>query len=401
MYIKRHLPEQLQKTLKKHKSILLLGPRQTGKTTLLKQTFKPDKYYSLVIPDVYQRFETNPSLLIKEIEGLHLLNKKQMPFIIIDEIQKVPSLLDPIQHLIDTKQAQFILTGSSARKLRQPNINWLPGRVIHYRLDPLSLLEMQEEQSNINLKTCLLFGTLPEVFLHAHDVIYAEELLESYVSIYLDQEIRQEALARNLGAFHRFLNYAAVDAGHPTNILHLAQEIGVSRHTIADYYQILEDCLVADRIEPLTKKNTRRRLTKAPKYLFFDLGVRRIAAGESNALPTSYYGHLFEQFIGIELLKLIRRHAPQAKLYYWRDHNGPEVDYILAFNRRYLPIEVKYSHHPKPSDAKHLNLFMKEYDCEEIAYIICQTEEPFQIAPNILAVNWKQLPKLIEQFLKF
>ena len=140
---------------------------------------------------------------------------------------------------------------------------------------------------------------------------------------------------------------------------------------------------------------TRRRLSKSPKYLFFDMGVRRIAAGEGLRLPQKYYGNLFEQFVGIELIKLIHLFAPQAKLRYWRDHVGPEVDYVIEYNRQYVPIEVKWTKSPQSSDAKHLHKFMGEYDCICPAYVVCRTPSPVQLSENVLAVGWDMLPGIL------
>jgi len=137
----------------------------------------------------------------------------------------------------------------------------------------------------------------------------------------------------------------------------------------------------------------------SPKYLFFDMGIRRIAAGEGLRLPDKYYGDLFEQFIGIELMKLIRFFSPQAKLKYWRDHAGPEVDYVIEYNRCCIPIEVKWTITPSKGDAKHLLKFMNEYDCVKPAYVICRTPKPMTLSENVLAIGWELMPKIIGDML--
>lgn len=307
--------------------------------------------------------------------------------------------MNTIQFIIDQKMANFILTGSSLRMLRRrtKDVNLLPRRVIELHLGALSLLELDDEICP-DLEDLLLNGSLPEILLQK-DLQYKELLLTSYVDIYLEEEIRAEALVQNLSSFSKFLTYAAVDAGKQINVSHLSQEIGISRKSIEGYYQILEDCLVVDRIAPITTTTSRRRLTKAPKYLFFDPGIRRIAAGEGLKLPQHYYGELFEQFIGIEILKLIKIFAPQAKCYYWRDHKGPEVDFVIEYNRKYLPIEVKWTATPKRRDAKHLLSFMREYDCFLPAYIVCQTPNAMEIEDHVLAVSWKEFSGLIRDAL--
>ncbi len=399
-YIKRLIQPIFEKVLAQNKSIMLLGPRQTGKTTLVEELIETDLSYSFLESSVRRRFEEDPGLLIAEIKGLIQSKKmKKRPLVFVDEIQKIPQIMDTIQLAIDKKLANFILTGSSLRKLRRKkkDVNLLPGRVIELNLGGLTLLELGDDIYP-NLEDLLLNGALPEIILQK-DSQCKELLLTSYVNIYLEEEIRAEAHVQNLASFSRFLTYAAVDAGKQLNVTNLSREIGVSRHTIEEYYQILQDCLIADRIEPIVKSTTRRRLTKAPKYLLFDLGIRRIAASEGLRLPQKYLGDLFEQFIGIEILNLIKIFAPQAKCYYWRDHTGPEVDYIIEFNRQYLPIEVKWTSKPTRSDGKHLLSFMKEYDCAVPAYIVCQTPKTMEIERDIIAIGWKEISAVIRDFL--
>lgn len=401
-FIKRLIQHKIEDILSRGKSVLLLGPRQTGKTTLLAHQVKADIAYSFIEADLRRRYESNPEILIDEIKAylqLHQIN--DLPIVIIDEIQKVPDIMDPIQDAIDRKLAKFVLTGSSARKLKHNRnnqaINLLPGRVIELHMEALSLLEIPKPLPSI--EDLILNGSLPEIIQQTR-IQHKEELLTSYVNIYLEEEIRAEALVRNLGSFSRFLSYAAVDAGKEINLNKLSQEIGVSRYTINEYFQILIDCLIIDRIDPVTDLTTRRRLTKSPKYLFFDTGIRRVAAGEGLRLPQKYYGDLFEQFIGIELLKLIRVFAPQAKLKYWHAHAGPEVDYVIEYNRQFIPIEVKWTSTPTKGDAKHLLKFIQEYECITPAYVVCRTPRPMALSDNILAINWESMPEIIRKQLE-
>ena len=400
-YVKRLIQSTLKKILERNKSVMLLGPRQTGKTTLADQQIKTDLAYSFLESTIRRRFENDPDTLIAEIKGFIQTQKfKKIPIVLIDEVQKIPKIMDVIQFAIDQKLANFILTGSSTRKLRRgrEDVNLLPGRVIELHLSGLSLLEMSDDIFP-DLEDLLLNGSLPEILLQG-DVQHKELLLTSYVNLYLEEEIRAEALVKNLSSFSRFLTYAAVDAGKQLNMTNLSREIGITRRTIEDYYQILEDCLIADRIDPVIDLTTRRRLTKSPKYLLFDLGIRRIAAGEGLRLPQKYFSELFEQFIGMEILKLVKIFAPQAKCRYWRDHAGPEVDYVIEYNRQYLPIEVKWTSNPTRSDGKHLLSFMKEYECALPAYIVCQTSRPMEIAPNIIAISWKEISVIVRDFLQ-
>ena len=399
MYIKRILKQSASQILALDKNILLLGPRQTGKTTMLSHQLQADLDYTFLLNTTRMRFEQNPDSIINEITAYRTLHPHiHLPTILIDEVQKVPAILDPIQYAIDQKLAKFVLTGSSARQLKRnrSGVNLLPGRVIELQLASLSLNEMHDCLPT--LEELLLYGSLPEIVLQS-DLTAKEQLLQSYVSIYLEEEIRAEALVRNLAAFTRFLRYAAIDSGKELNISKVSQEIGVSRHLIYEYYQILQDCLIVQRIDALSDLRTRRRLTKSPKYLMFDLGVRRIAAGEGLRIPEKYYGDLFEQFVGLEILKFIYQKMPQARLYYWKDHNGPEVDYVIDYNHQYIAIEVKYTLEPRTKDAKHLLTFIAEHDNIAAAFIICRAEKPTTITDEIIALNWRELPQMLDSLL--
>lgn len=398
-YIPRIIEKQLKNSLNRGKSILLLGARQTGKTTLLKHLNLNSLSYTFLDPEIRLRFEKSPRLLGQEIAAYKQLNHLNLPIVMIDEIQKVPALMDAIQLLIDNHEAKFILTGSSVRKLRRHSqFNLLPGRVINFHLDPLSLLEMPTPLPE--LQTLLLYGSLPGIYLE-NDLPAKEINLKAYVINYLEEEIRGEALVRQLGSFAQFLELAAIETGNQINIHKLSQELGVGRHTISEYFQILEDCLIAEKIDPITNITTRRRLTKAPKYLFLDMGIRRIAAKEGSRLSLKTMGTLFEQFIGLELLRYLRAMMTTTiKLRYWRDHAGPEVDYVLEGNKQYLPIEIKWTESPNIQDAKHLIKFMSEYDCIKPAYIICRATKPLLLQKDIIALPWQELSNTIKKALE-
>ncbi len=299
--IPRQLHTQVQHELDRGKSVLLLGARQTGKTTLL-QNFTVDINLSFVNPQIRQRYEQRPEILIHEIEALTELKRKNI-IVWIDEVQKIPHIFDTLQYLIDKRIAQFLLTGSSARKLRiYTHPNWLPGRLVILHLDPLSLTELAQCTRMPSLTSLLVDGTLPGII---NTLLEADKDtdLSSYVTAYLEEEIRAEALVRKISPFAKFLHLAASESGQIINLSKLSQEIGVAHTTIATYYQILEDCLLIDCIEPLTSSKFRRRLIKSPKYLFFDLGVRRASAREPRNFPLSYFGSLLEQWVGLELLR--------------------------------------------------------------------------------------------------
>ena len=391
-YIPRLLQPVLEKALKRDKSVLLLGPRQTGKTTLIRQ-IKTDYSISLVQPLIRQKYEKNPGLLSGEIEAI-AEQKKNKPLIVIDEIQKVPILFDVAQDLIDRHIAKFILTGSSARKLRTTRgINLLPGRVVVLHLDSLTISELKNEP--FTLEELLQYGSLPGI-IHTKNKKDKEIDLHSYVTTYLEEEIRLEAIVRNVGNFSNFLQLACSEAGAIVNLRKLSQIIGVAHTTIASYYQILEDCLIAERIEPLIESKKRRRLTTAPRYLFFDLGIRRLGAEESTFSSTEHLGKLFEQFVGLELIKMARLFDPSIKIKFWRDSDqGPEVDWIIEKDNQYIPVEVKWTATPILQDIKHLKLFLEEYKKAKKAYLVCQVTQKTKLAENIFAISWKEIGQLI------
>lgn len=385
--VQRSLKERLTEVLKRGKSILLLGPRQTGKTTLI-SGIKADLEITLLIAKVRRSYEADPDQLIREVQALKNL-KGTPPLVIIDEVQKVPPLMDGIQYLIDKGYAQFILTGSSARKLRHnQNINLLPGRVIQLRLDPLTFAEMAPLDQTI--EELLLYGSLPAIYLESNCLIREQEL-DSYVGLYLEEEVRAEALVRDIGAFENFLKLAAIESGNIINFDKISQDIGVARTTIASYYQILEDCLVAERVEPYIETKTRKKLTKSPKYLLFDLGLRRIAAKEHSSLPDKHLGHLFEQLIGLELIRWSRLQSAKPQVHFWRVPSGPEVDWVISRGQDLLPIEVKWTDKGAIKDAKHLELFLKEYPQAKKGYIVSQVAQPQLLSERVEAISWKDL----------
>jgi len=386
-YIHRLIEGNIRQVLDRGKSILLLGPRQTGKTTLIQEQIKPDISYSFAKASTRQRYEQNPALLESELEEQIKIFSKA-PIVFIDEVQKIPRVMDIAQHLIDSKSAQFILTGSSARKLKTGHeLNLLPGRVVALNMTPLLYDEMKT--LHINIEDVLLYGTLPGIITEKDNSLREMDIY-SYVTTYLEEEIRAEAVVRNIGSFSRFLEIAAGESGKQLNFTKISQDIGISDTTVANYYQILEDCLITLRIDPITNSQTKRRLIKSPKYLFFDLGIRRACANEGTRLPQKMMADLFEHYIGNELVYHSQLASPHIKVKYWRDAAGPEVDFILDVAQTYIPIEVKWSDKPNISDAKHLVKFMDEYQSKQ-GYIICRTPHRYKITNSILALPWQEL----------
>ncbi len=371
--------------LRRNKSILLLGPRQTGKTTLIKR-LPCDLYINLSETQTRRRFELNPDLIIKEAEALI---SKKTNLIIIDEIQKVPQILDPIQSLIDNRASQFILTGSSARKLRRKSeINLLPGRVVVLHMDPFTHTEFPQD-----LESQLIYGSLPGI---ATEKIAKNKNLDlrSYVNTYLEEEIRSEAIVRNLPAFYRFLEMAALESGKIVSFNALSQSIGVAHTTISSYFQILEDCMMAERVDPIFESASRKKLIKSSKYLFFDLGVRRVAGKEGTKLSSTRLGELFENFVGLELIRENRQKV-SSQIHFWRDPDGPEVDWVVKAEGTYIPIEVKINSQPSMSDTRHLQTFLSEYPCPRGGFVVCTTPRRYKIAKNILALPWQDIAEIL------
>lgn len=391
-YIPRSVEASLRQTLARGRSVLLLGPRQTGKTTLA-EAAKPDLTFNLIRPDVRLRFERTPAALRAELEALPEIPGRRRPLVLLDEVQRVPELINVAQDLVDRKVAQFLLTGSSARKLRRSrDANWLPGRVTPLRVDPLSL----EEHCPKRLADCLNHGSLPGLVT---DLLGsgAQADLRAYVSLYLDEEVRAEALVRQLGPFARFLQLAAMESGKISHFRGLAQELGIAHTTVAGYYQILEDCLIVERIEPLTRSRTRKKLIKSPRYLFFDLGVRRAAAEEPAQSSPAALGPLFEQWVGLELIRMTRALEPPCTVCFWRDANGVEVDWVLASHDRLTPVEVKWTDLPSAADIRHLKTFLSEHPSAERAWVVCRTPRRMKLGDRILAIPWQELPAVIRE----
>lgn len=389
-YIPRKIATNLTQTLARGKSVLLLGARQTGKTTLINHQIIPDITYSFAHVATRQRYEQNPALLEKELEE-RVKQYAKPPIIFIDEVQKIPRVMDVAQYLIDQKLAKFILTGSSARKLKTGHdLNLLPGRVVSLTMTPLIYDEMPEPKPA--LESILLYGALPGILLET-ETNSKDTDLYSYISTYLEEEIRAEAMTRNIGLFSRFLEVAAGESGKQLNFTRLSQDIGISDTTIANYYQVLEDCLIVVRIDPIDHSITKRRLIRSPKYLFFDMGVRRACANEGTKLSQKAMADLFEQYVGTELVYHGYLTSPDIKIRYWRDSAGPEIDYVIDQTKTYIPIEVKWTDKPSLADAKHLKKFIEEYQKYNVqhAYIVCRTPQRYKLAENIIALPWQEI----------
>ncbi len=316
-------------------SCLLLGPRQTGKSTLV-QGLLPSGAWTvdLLEHDTAMRYAKDPSLFRREAE--HKIDSGAGT-IFVDEVQKVPALLDEVHGLIERRKTRFILTGSSARKLRRGGANLLAGRAAVRRLHPLTLREMGDR---FDLERALRYGTLPAVVTGTDED--ARELLRAYSEIYLKEEIQAESVVRNLGGFARFLDVAAGQSGEILNFSAIGRDAMLATRTVQEYFQILEDTLLGFRLEAW-RKSPRGRMVAHPRFYLFDPGVtnalnRRLTA----SLDPSALGRLFEQWVILECLRQIDYLDDEARLFYWRTNSGAEVDLLLEKHGKLrLAVEIK------------------------------------------------------------
>jgi len=333
-------------------SCFLWGARQTGKSTLLKGLYPRARTYDLLLSDTFERLVRKPSLLREEI--LAEVRPIHGP-VIVDEVQKVPQLLDDIQWLIVNRGIQFILCGSSARKLKRGGGNLLGGRALRYELYPL----VSREISHFNLLKALNQGLLPRHYL-AKD---AQPMIRAYLGDYLKEEIAAEAVSRNIPAFARFLEAASFSNGEIVNYQNVAAECGVSSHTTKEYFQILEDTLLAYFV-PSFRKRPKRRVIYAPKFYFFDVGLANVLLKRGKiAYRGETFGRAFEHFILQEIMAHRSYSGLHYPLSYWRTASQLEVDFILGDHE--VALEVKGVEQAGEQHLRGLRAFQEEYKTKQ------------------------------------
>jgi predicted AAA+ superfamily ATPase len=337
-----------EKVIKKHpKSILILGPRQVGKSTLC-QLVNPDISLNLADEETFRQHLNDPALIKRIIRSLSATEKK---LILIDEIQRIPSMLNTIQVLIDTKpNLRFLLTGSSARKLKRGQANLLPGRVLLEYMSPLVYWEIKD---NFDLHKVLTIGTLPEVYLQD----YGAELLSSYVAGYLREEIQAEALTKDLASYSRFLDIAAELSGQYMNYSKVASDSEINKESIRRYMEILSDTLLIEFVPSYNSVDKKRRARQKEKFIFFDLGIRNSLLGSNLNPSNESLGQLFEQWIILQVIYYNRIYKKNWKISSYRDAMGVEVDLIIESGSVCLAIEIKSSSKVKDKMFKGLNQF--------------------------------------------
>ena len=345
--IKKIYKRIFEKPIKSNYSFFLFGPRGTGKTSWTREKIPNGLYLDLLETSLYINLLANPQSLE------NLIPKGFTDWIIIDEVQKIPKLLDEVHRLIENYGYKFVLTGSSARSLKKKGVNLLAGRALTYNMFPLTAIELKED---FDIKKSLLYGHLPSVFSEGID---REHYLSTYVQTYLKEEVMQEGLTRNLAAFSRFLEIASYSQGSVLNYSEIARETNTNRKVIQNYFEILEDLLLGQKIEVFSKK-AKRKVISHPKFYFFDVGIyRSIRPKGPLDLPEEAEGVAIETLVYQEIRAINNYYNLGFKIYYWRTVTQNEVDFILYGPKGLIAIEVKRA---KTITSKHISSLKKFYN---------------------------------------
>lgn len=361
----RFIKRILDIKLPQKQSAFLWGPRKTGKTTYLKKHFPDSLIFDFLKTDFFIEVSKNPALLRERILAKDK-NAIKHP-IILDEVQKVPQVLDEVHWLIENKGLHFILCGSSARKLRRGHVNLLGGRAWRYEMFPLVTAELK----NINLLHALNHGMVPTHYLQ--DDQECKKSLKAYMQDYLKEEVFAEGLTRNIPAFSRFFDAFGYSHGELTNYSNIARDCGVDSKTVKEYYQILIDTLLAVRIDPFKKRQSRKIITKAPKYYLFDVGVANYLRKQHlEEERGEEFGRAFEHFLLMEILAYRSYSGQDFTINFWRTKTGLEIDFILA--RGEIAIEIKGANRIDKRDLNALVAFAEEYSPKR-NFVVCNEKE--------------------------
>lgn len=337
-------------------SFFVLGPRGTGKSSWTRTTFPDAIFFDLLESRTYTELLAFPDRLAARIPKAH------RGWIVIDEIQRIPELLNEVHRLIEIRKLKFVLTGSSARKLRKQGVNLLAGRALGLQMFPLTAVETTDD---FRLEAALKNGMLPSVFNAAEPQAY----LSTYVQTYLREEVLQEGLVRNLANFTRFLESASFSQASVLNVASVARDCGVERKVVEGYFTILEDLLIGVRV-PVFERRAKRKTVSHPKFYFFDVGVYQTLRPRGPLdPPAEIEGAAIETLV----LQELRAHNAYGRcgfgLHYWRDTQHHEVDFVLYGERGLIAIEVKRSSRIRDEDLKSLRLFMASYP-EARAFVV-------------------------------
>ncbi len=353
------------------KSAFLWGPRKVGKTYWITHHLVGAEIIDLLKTDVFAEYISRPALLRERYQNHRGL-------LVIDEVQKAPALLDEVHWLIENTTLSFLLTGSSARKLRRGHANLLGGRAWRRTLTPLSYMEV----TGFNLERVMFSGLLPPHYLSPDPI----EDLRSYVADYLKEEVVAEALTQNIPAFSEFMRVAAITSSELINYVNIARETGVSHKVIRTYFDILEDTYLGFRIPPWKKSKNRRMIT-TEKFYLFDVGVANYLARRQPKIGSPEFGKAFEHYILMELKAYQAYRNPDWPITFWRTSTGREVDFLLGDKE--LAIEIKGSSRVHEGDIGGLQALLEDGPVKKCC-IVCLEKQPRRLAKNIEVIPWPQ-----------
>lgn len=373
-------------------SFFLFGPRQTGKSTLIHARY-PEAVWrvDLLLTEGFLSYSKDPSLF--RAQALEKVRREGIRTIFIDEIQRVPLLLNEVQALMAETGCRFILTGSSARKLRRGGANLLGARAVERHLFPLVVEELKGQ---FHLEEALRFGTLPALLGKSREE--RVDFLTTYVHTYLEQEIQSEGIVRNLGGFSRFLDMAGFQCGELLSFSAIAREVLLPVRTVQSYYEILEDTLIGFRLFPWAR-SIRKRLAAHPKFFFFDLGVTNaINKRLTGPLDPLTRGKLFEQFVVLESHRLLHYLRSEAELFFWRTNHGAEVDLLIAKHGKIrAAFEIKSIPHIVGAHLSGIRAFRQEHP--KVPCFVISTSPHAYERHGIQVLPWssyvKRLPELL------
>lgn len=365
-------------------SFFLFGPRGTGKTTWVRTHFPKAVYLDLLGAELYNDLAANPQRLE------NLVPAKHRDWVVLDEVQRVPEVLNEVQRLMTDRGLRFVLTGSSARKLRRGGTNLLAGRARTCRMHPLTAAELG---GSFSLERSLAWGGLPTAYGAQDPKAY----LESYAQTYLREEVQQEGLTRNLGAFARFLEAASFSQASTLNVAAVARDCGVERKAAESWFGVLEDLLLAVQVPAFTRK-AKRRLAAHPKFFFFDAGVYRTLRPKGPLdRPEEIEGHALETLVFQELRALNDSLGLGYAIHYWRTADGREVDFVLYGERGLLAVEVKRAARLAGRDTAGLKAFLADYPMARglVLYGGSRREQDGAVECVPLAEALPRLPELL------
>lgn len=372
----------LKVNLPQGQSAFLWGARKVGKSTFLKQSFPDSLVYDFLKTDLFLEFVKKPALLREQLlaQDSKVLKKP----IILDEVQKIPQILDEVHWLIENKKMRFILCGSSARKLKRSHSNMLGGRAWRYEMFPLVSAELK----NFDLLRALNRGLIPNHYL---EETY-QKSLKAYVQDYLKEEVFAEGLARNIPAFSRFFEAMAFSHGQLTNCSNIARDCGVNFKTVQEYFQILVDTFLGVRVEPYNVRQSRQVITQAVKFYLFDVGVAGFLVNRNLTQEKGEeFGKAFEHFILMEILAYRSYKENEFKICFWRTKAGLEVDFVLGQGE--VALEIKGASRVEKKDIYSLTVFRNEFKPKK-TILVC-TEKAERVSDHVRIMPWQKFLELL------